>query len=39
MNCLETVPGRGYFAILRVYGPTETAIDKSGKPADIEKAQ
>ena len=31
-NWLETVPGRGYFAILRLYGPTETAIDKSWKP-------
>ena len=32
-----TVPGRGYFAILRLYGPTEAAIDKSWKPGDIEK--
>ena len=38
-NWLETEPGRGYFAILRLYGPTETAIDKSWKPGDIEKAQ
>ena len=38
-NWLETVPGRDYFAILRLYGPTETAIDKSWKPGDIEKAQ
>src|SRR5215475_2759314 len=38
-NWLETVSGRGYFAILRLYGPTETAIDKSWKPGDIEKAQ
>ena len=32
-----TVPGKGYFAILRLYGPTEAAIDKSWKPGDIEK--
>jgi hypothetical protein len=32
-NWLATVPGRGYFAILRLYGPTEAAIDKSWKPA------
>jgi hypothetical protein len=38
-NWLETAPGRGYFAILRLYGPTETAIDKSWKPGDIEKVQ
>ncbi|WP_202864057.1 DUF1254 domain-containing protein [Dyella jiangningensis] len=35
-NWLATVPGRGYFAILRLYGPTEAAIDKSWKPGDIE---
>src|SRR6516162_10907185 len=34
-NWLRTVPGRGYFAILRLYGPTEAAIDKSWKPGDI----
>jgi hypothetical protein len=36
-NWLRTVPGRGFFAILRLYGPTEPAIDKSWKPGDIEK--
>ena len=36
-NWRRTVPGRGYFAILRLYGPTEAAIDKSWKPGDIEK--
>ncbi len=35
-NWLATVPGKGYFAILRLYGPTETAIDKSWKPSEIE---
>jgi len=38
-NWLATVPGKGYFAILRLYSPTEAAIDKSWKPGDIEKAQ
>ncbi|MET3838709.1 hypothetical protein ABIE49_000787 [Bradyrhizobium sp. OAE829] len=38
-NWLETVPGGGYFAILRLYGPTEAAIDKSWKPGDIEKVK
>ena len=28
---------KGYFAILRLYGPTEAAFDKSWKPGDIEK--
>jgi hypothetical protein len=36
-NWLRTVPGKGYFAILRLYGPTEAAIDGSWKPGDIEK--
>jgi hypothetical protein len=35
-NWLATVPGKGYFAIIRLYGPTETALDKSWKPGDIE---
>jgi hypothetical protein len=36
-NWLATVPGKGYFAIIRLYGPTEAAIDKSWKPGDIVK--
>jgi hypothetical protein len=35
-NWLATVPGKGYFAILRLYGPTEAAINKTWKPGDIE---
>jgi hypothetical protein len=35
-NWLATVPGKGYFAILRLYSPTEAAINKSWKPGDIE---
>jgi hypothetical protein len=37
-NWLATVPGKGFFAILRLYAPTQPAIDKSWKPGDIEKA-
>jgi hypothetical protein len=36
-NWLATVPGKGYFAVLRLYGPTAAAIDKSWKPGDVEK--
>ena len=36
-NWLATVPGRGYFAIIRLYGPAEPALNKSWKPGDIEK--
>jgi hypothetical protein len=38
-NWLRTVPGNGYFAILRLYGPTETAIDKSWVPSDVERVE
>ena len=38
-NWLATVPGKGYFAIIRLYGPTEAAIDRSWKPSDIEKVK
>ena len=38
-NWLATVPGRGYFAILRLYGPTETAMSRTWKPGDIEPLQ
>ncbi|WP_202980233.1 DUF1254 domain-containing protein [Marinobacter fonticola] len=36
-NWLATVPGRGYFAILRLYAPTEPAINLTWKPGDIER--
>jgi hypothetical protein len=36
-NWLATVPGKGYFAILRLYGPTQAAIEKTWKPGDITK--
>jgi hypothetical protein len=36
-NWLATVPGKGYFVILRLYGPLEAAINKSWRPGDIVK--
>jgi hypothetical protein len=38
-NWLATAPGRGFFAILRLYAPAQAAIDGSWKPGDIEKAE
>jgi hypothetical protein len=38
-NWLATVPGRGYFAILRLYGPTEAALMKAWKPGDFESVR
>jgi hypothetical protein len=34
-NWLATVPGKGWFAVLRLYGPTEAAFDNSWKPGDF----
>jgi hypothetical protein len=38
-NWLATAPGRGFFAILRLYGPEQSAIDYSWKPGDIERVR
>jgi hypothetical protein len=38
-ECPKTVPGKGYFVILRFYGPTEAVINKSWKLGDIEKVK
>jgi hypothetical protein len=36
-NWLATAPGRGFFAILRRYGPEDAAVNYSWKPGNIEK--
>ena len=36
-NWLRTLPGSGFFVILRIYGPTQAFFDKSWRPSDIEK--
>ena len=35
-NWLETVPGKGWFVALRMYGPLEPWIDKTWRPGEIE---
>ena len=35
-NWIETVPGKGWFAILRLYGPLEPWFDHSWRPGNIE---
>jgi hypothetical protein len=35
-NWTQTVSGKGWFAILRLYGPLETWFDKSWRPGDFE---
>jgi hypothetical protein len=34
---IKTVPGRGWFAYIRIYGPEEAAFNKTWKPGDFEQ--
>jgi hypothetical protein len=34
-NWVETVPGRGYFVILRLYSPKEAFFKQTWKPDDL----
>ena len=36
-NWIQTVPGKGWFAILRLYGPLASWFDRSWRPGDIER--
>ena len=36
-NWIQTVPGKGWNTILRLYGPLESFYDKSWKPGDPER--
>jgi len=35
-NWLQTIPGKSWFIILRMYGPTEAWIDKTWRPGELE---
>ena len=35
-NWLQTVPGKGWFAILRLYNPLQPFFDKTWRPSEIE---
>jgi hypothetical protein len=37
-NWIRTLPSKGWFTILRLYGPLEGYMDRSWKPSDIEPA-
>jgi hypothetical protein len=37
-NWIRTLPGKGWFTILRLYGPLEGYMDRSWTPSDIEPA-
>jgi hypothetical protein len=36
-NWIRTLPGKGFFVILRLYGPTKAFFDKEWKPGDLQK--
>jgi len=36
-NYLKTVPGKGWFTLLRLYSPTQPFFDQTWKPGDFEK--
>ncbi|WP_423739694.1 DUF1214 domain-containing protein [Cupriavidus basilensis] len=38
-NWVQTVGGKGWFPLLRFYGPLQPFFDKSWKPGDIEEAK
>jgi hypothetical protein len=38
-NWLQTVPGKGWFVILRMYGPLEPWLNKTWRPSEIELAK
>jgi len=35
-NWLQTIPGKGWFVALRMYGPLEPWLDQSWRPSEIE---
>jgi hypothetical protein len=36
-NWMKTIPDKGFFAILRLYGPKKAFFDQSWKPGDLVK--
>jgi len=38
-NWLATVPHKGFFVCLRLYGPTQPFLDQTWKPDDVEKVE
>ena len=35
-NWIQTLPGKGWFVLLRLYGPLEPFFDKTWQPSEIE---
>ena len=35
-NWIQTIPGKGFSVVLRLYGPLESWFDKTWRPGDFE---
>ena len=35
-NWIQTIPGKSWFIILRMYGPLEPWLDKTWRPSELE---
>jgi hypothetical protein len=35
-NSLQTIPGKSWFTVLRMYGPLEPWLEKTWRPSEIE---
>jgi hypothetical protein len=35
-NWIQTLPGKGWFTLLRLYSPEESFFDKTWRPSEIE---
>lgn len=38
-NWLQTVPGKSWFVVLRIYGPLQRWLDQTWKPGEIERVE
>lgn len=36
-NWIQTIPGKGFFVILRIYGPLKSWFDQTWRPSEIVK--
>jgi hypothetical protein len=36
---IQTIPGKGWYMILRLYGPTEPWFDRTWKPGELERVR
>ncbi len=38
-NWIQTIPGKGFNLLFRIYGPTETWFDQTWRPSDLERVR